>query len=118
MPSYVKGVINLRGKVIPVIDVRRRFKLKEREDDDKTCIVVVNINNTLIGLVVDAVNDVARIPENQIVSPPDFSEKNCQLFVKGLGKVKILLITILILCSPCFLTSLLFMNAKLLLVIN
>ncbi len=63
MPSYVKGVINLRGKVIPVIDVRRRFKLTEREDVDKTCIVVVNINNTLIGLVVDTVNDVAHIPE-------------------------------------------------------
>jgi purine-binding chemotaxis protein CheW len=88
MPSYVKGVINLYGKVIPVIDVRRRFKLTEREDDDKTCIVVININNTLIGLVVDTVNDVAHIPENQIVPPPDFSEENRQLFVKGLGKVK------------------------------
>ncbi len=88
MPSYVKGVINLYGKVIPVIDVRRRFKLTEREDDDKTCIVVVNINNTLICLVVDTVNDVAHIPENQIVPPLDFSEENRQLFVKDLGKVK------------------------------
>jgi chemotaxis signal transduction protein len=68
--------------------MRRRFKLTEREDDDKTCIVVVNIKNTLTGLVVYTLNDVAHIPENQIVPPPDFSEENRQLFVKGLGKVK------------------------------
>lgn len=87
MPDYVKGVINLRGKVIPVMDVRKRFKFEEREYDDRTCIVVVNINDTFIGLVVDTVKEVSDIPETQIEPPPALSEGNQQMFIKGLGKV-------------------------------
>lgn len=95
MPEYIKGVINLRGKVIPVMDVRLRFKMTAREYDDRTCIVVVNVKSAAVGLVVDTVKEVADIPEKQIEPPPDVSEGNRQMFVRGLGKmgeeVKILL---------------------------
>ena len=95
MPPYIKGVINLRGKVIPVMDVRVRFKMPEREYDDRTCIVVVNANGTAVGLVVDTVKEVAGIPENQIELPPEVAESSTQHYIRGLGKladeVKILL---------------------------
>lgn len=87
MPEYVKGVINLRGKVIPVMDVRLRFKIQEREYDDRTCIVVVEMNGAAVGLVVDTVREVSNIPESQIEPPPNVSEGNKQLFIKGLGKI-------------------------------
>ena len=66
MPDYIKGVINLRGKIIPVMDVRIRFRLPERAYDERTCVVVVNIRDAAIGLVVDTVSEVADIPESQI----------------------------------------------------
>jgi len=87
MPDYVKGVINLRGKVIPIMDVRKRFKFEERAYDDRTCIVVVNINDTSLGLVVDTVKEVSDIPEKDIQPPPDIAEGNRQFFISGLGKV-------------------------------
>ena len=87
MPDFVKGVINLRGKVIPVMDVRRRFKLEDREYDEKTCIVVVNVEDSSVGLVVDTVEEVADIPENQIEPPPNVTGGNKQLFIQGLGKM-------------------------------
>ena len=95
MPEYVKGVINLRGKVIPVMDVRLRFRMPEREYDDRTCIVVVNVNGSAVGLVVDTVREVVGIPANQIELPPEVAQGNLQRYIKGLGKtgedVKILL---------------------------
>ena len=95
MPEYVKGVINLRGKVIPVMDVRLRFRMPEREYDDRTCIVVVSVNGSAVGLVVDTVREVVDIPESQIELPPEVAEGNVQRYIKGLGKmgedVKILL---------------------------
>ena len=87
MPNHVKGVINLRGKVIPVMDVRLRFRMEERDYDDRTCIIVVNVQGAAVGLVVDTVKEVADIPEKQIESPPDVSEGNRQLFIRGLGKI-------------------------------
>jgi purine-binding chemotaxis protein CheW len=87
MPAYIKGVINLRGKVIPVIDVRLRFRMPEREYDDRTCTVVVSVNGTPIGLVVDTVKEVVDIPENQIELPPEVAESSTQRYIKGLGKI-------------------------------
>ena len=69
MPSFIIGVINLRGKVIPVMDVRSRFRLPTKEFDDRTCIIVVNLNETPVGLVVDAVNGDDAIPGAQIEPP-------------------------------------------------
>jgi len=89
LPRFVKGVINLRGKVIPVMDVRLRFNLPEREYDERTCIVVVNVEDKAVGLVVDKVNEVASIPDDQIEPAPHAG------YIQGIGKaggeVKILL---------------------------
>lgn len=88
MPDFVKGVINLRGKVIPVMDVRLRFHLPERDYDERTCIVVVDINETAVGLVVDQVNEVADIPEKDVEPPPRSSDGASSRFLKGMGKVE------------------------------
>ena len=87
MPDFVKGVINLRGKVIPVMDVRLRFHLQERGYDERTCIVVVDINETAVGLVVDQVNEVADIPEEDIEPPPRTTKNASSRYLKGMGKV-------------------------------
>ncbi len=96
-PYYVKGVINLRGKVIPVIDVRLRFNFEERKYDDRTCIVVVNINNSSIGLIVDTVSEVIDIPSDDVDPPPQINKNSESRYIAGLGKfenkVKILLDT-------------------------
>ena len=88
VPLYVKGVINLRGKVIPVIDVRLRFELMEREYDERTCIIVVNVNNISLGLIVDAVSEVLGIPNKDIETPPTVNRISAGKFVQGLGKVE------------------------------
>lgn len=93
-PHYLKGVINLRGRVIPIMDVRRRFHLPECEYDERTCVIVVRLAETLIGLVVDTVSEVVAIPATDIQPPPGRSSHQNQ-FVQGLGKlgdgIKILL---------------------------
>ena len=86
MADYIKGVINLRGKVIPVMDVRLRFKLPAREYDERTCIVVVEIDGTSVGLVVDTVNEVADIPEEQ-VEPAPKSKRKGGSYIQGMGKI-------------------------------
>lgn len=88
MPDYVKGVINLRGKVIPVMDVRLRFHLPERDYDERTCIIVVDIDSTAVGLVVDQVNEVADIPEKDVEPPPRSSKGASSRYLKGMGKVE------------------------------
>ena len=87
MPGFVKGVINLRGRVIPVIAVRARFGLEPRAYDDRTCVVVVNINETAIGLIVDTVNEVLNIPADQVSPPPSVHTGASGRYIKGMGKV-------------------------------
>ena len=87
VPDYVQGVINLRGKVIPVVDMRKKFKLEEREYDDRTCIIVVNVNNTLVGLVVDSVNEVVNIPKEEIEPPLNTVGQEGKQYIKGFGKI-------------------------------
>jgi purine-binding chemotaxis protein CheW len=87
MPDFIRGVINLRGKVIPVMDVRLRFHLPERSYDERTCIVVVDINNTAVGLVVDEVREVADIPEGQVEPPPRTGRGPSSRYLKGMGKI-------------------------------
>lgn len=98
-PAYVKGVINLRGKVIPVIDLRLRFGLPETEHTDRTCIIVVEIDNgvrhLLMGIVVDAVSEVLNIKNEEIEETPSFGTRLRTEFISGMAKkeggVKILL---------------------------
>lgn len=88
LPEYVQGIINLRGKIIPVIDVRLRFKKAFREYNDRTCIVVVDIKGITLGLIVDAVEEVLIIVDQEIVLPPQFDNGSYhQRFIKGIGKV-------------------------------
>jgi purine-binding chemotaxis protein CheW len=87
MPDFVKGVINLRGRVIPVMDVRTRFCMPARGYDDRTCIIVVNIDEKAIGLVVDKVNEVADIPDSNIEPPPNGGRKSSN-YIFGIGKIE------------------------------
>jgi len=93
MPSYVKGVINLRGKVIPVIDLRVKFSLQNEEVTDSTCIVVVQVavgsgDTKQIGLIVDAVEEVANIAQADIEPAPDFGGTVEVSYILGMAKVK------------------------------
>lgn len=74
LPAYINGIINLRGKIIPVMDVRLRFGKTVREYDDRTCIIVIDINDISIGLIVDRVSEVINIPESEIVPPPQLDK--------------------------------------------
>lgn len=87
MPDFVKGVINLRGQVIPVTDVRTRFGLAMLEYTERTCIVVVHVRDSLVGLVVDTVSDVLDIPEEQVEVPPRLNRRHGNRFIMGLGKI-------------------------------
>jgi purine-binding chemotaxis protein CheW len=86
MPEHVIGVLNLRGKVIPIIDVRLRFDLPLREYDERTCIIVVDVNDNPVGLVVDQVSEVVDIAEKDI-EPPPATGKGGGHYIQGLGKI-------------------------------
>ena len=88
MPCFVKGVINLRGRVIPVIDLRLRFGMEERGYDDRTCIIVVNVEGSYLGFIVDTVAEVQDILDNDIEPPPVFRKDELKTrYILGLGKV-------------------------------
>lgn len=86
LPEYIRGIINLRGKIVPVMDVRLRFKKQFREYNDRTCVIVVDIKGIYVGLIIDSVSDVISIPDTEIVDPPDLS-KGGNKYIKGIGKV-------------------------------
>lgn len=86
LPNYICGIINLRGKIIPVMDVRLRFKKQFRLYNDRTCIIVVDISNISVGLIVDLVSEVLAIPEADIVPPPEVNQ-GTHRFIRGIGKI-------------------------------
>jgi purine-binding chemotaxis protein CheW len=90
-PAFVRGVINLRGKVIPVVDLRLKFGLAAKEDTQRTCIIVVHLTHTAqemtMGIIVDEVSDVLDIDQNQIEPPPSFGANIRTDFILGMGKV-------------------------------
>lgn len=87
VPAFIKGVINLRGKVIPVMDVRLRFGMDEKAYSERTVIIVLDIDNIPIGLVVDAVSEVMEISEANIDQPPQFGgNRDGKGVIRGLGK--------------------------------
>lgn len=98
-PDFVKGVINLRGKVIPVMDLRLRFGMEEIDYNERTCIIVVeiegNAGNVVIGIVVDSVSEVLNIKNEEIEETPTFGAKLNTDYILGMAKmeggVKILL---------------------------
>ncbi len=86
VPVFVKGIINLRGKIIPVIDVRLKFKKEEVPYDDRTCIVVIDINDVSVGLIVDNVAEVLSIADENIAPPPGNKTGFENKYIKGIGK--------------------------------
>lgn len=87
VPEYVKGVINLRGKVIPVISLRRKFGMQEIEYTSETCIIVVSLGDILVGIVIDKVQEVLDIPKENIEAPPSSGVTGKTDYLLGIGKV-------------------------------
>jgi purine-binding chemotaxis protein CheW len=94
LPDFVKGIINLRGQIIPVIDIRLRFQKEEIEYNDRTCIIVIQIRDLSIGFIVDSVAACEQIPDGSIIPPPTFQRNYQQKYISGIGKIldKIILI--------------------------
>lgn len=90
-PSFMRGVINLRGKVIPVIELRSKFGLESLADNERTCIVVVQVmcanTNMIMGLLVDEVSEVLNVTTEQIEPPPTFGAGSGTDFILGMGKI-------------------------------
>lgn len=85
-PSYVKGIINLRGKIIPLIDVRLRFHKAEADYDERTSVIVVSIDTVEVGFIVDMVDEVMDIDYDNIAPPPRMSETSGR-YITGVGKI-------------------------------
>lgn len=88
MPNFVRGVINLRGKVIPVVDLRLKFGMNSIENTEETCIIVVDLEEMLMGILVDKVSEVLDIDKSNIDETPDFGVTVNTEFILGMGKAK------------------------------
>lgn len=86
-PEFVEGVVNLRGRVIPVIDLRIKLGMKRKDHDNSTRIIVVEINNTTVGFIVDAVSEVLRIQANVVEPPPSLVAGIDSDFITAVGKL-------------------------------
>ena len=86
-PDYVRGVINLRGQVIPVVDLRLKFGMDKGEDDKRTCIIVVDVGGVMMGIVVDTVSEVMDINSSDIEATPSFGTELNTDYILGMGKV-------------------------------
>jgi len=85
--SYIKGIINLRGKIIPVIDMRLKFRKEPIPYTDRTCIIVIDAEEMVVGLIVDRVAEVINIDDESIVPPPDQKTGIHSKYIQGIGKV-------------------------------
>lgn len=86
-PIYVKGIINLRGSIVPVIDVRLKFNLPEREYDDRTCFIVIDIGEMQVALVADTVAEVVNLDNEMTASLPEFNNVNTKQYLRSISKV-------------------------------
>lgn len=87
MPSFIEGIINLRGDLIGVLDVRKRFGKMPKEHDEETCIIVLSYSEYTLGMIVDAVQETAIIPEDRISAPPSAKLSYANQFVRNIGRV-------------------------------
>lgn len=94
-PPFVKGVVNLRGSVVPIVDLRSRFSMLPRDYDQFTVIIVVNLGTKVVGLVVDTVSDVLTIPAGQVAETPELAGGVDASCVTGMGKVNEKLVMLL-----------------------
>lgn len=86
-PEFVEGVINLRGKVIPIVDLRARFGMESKSHDSHTRIIVVEVNSLIVGFVVDSVSEVLRIQSNTVEPPPPIVSGIDSEYINGVGKL-------------------------------
>lgn len=94
-PEFVEGIINLRGKVIPVMDLRVRLNLERKAQDKDTRIIVVEINSKTVGFIVDEVNEVLRIPKSITEPPPEMVTSVNSEYITAVGKLEDRLITLI-----------------------
>lgn len=94
-PEFVEGVCNLRGSIVPAIDLRQRFNIPKKQHDDNTRIIVVSLEDIRVGLIVDAANDVITINSEDIEPTPSVIDSIDNRFISGVGKVQDRLIIIL-----------------------
>lgn len=87
-PQYVEGVINLRGRVIPVVSLRKRFGFTEKDQDAQSRIIIMDIQGITIGVIVDSVSEVLRIPSNTVEPAPHFSSELGSEFITGIAKME------------------------------
>jgi purine-binding chemotaxis protein CheW len=88
MPDYIRGVLNLRGKIVPVMNLRTRFGLEEIEDTDETCIIVIQNKEYLMGVLVDKVSEVVDIATSQIEDVPSVGTGEQSEYLAGIGKAE------------------------------
>ena len=86
-PEFVEGVINLRGRIIPVIDLRKRFNFEKKEPDKLTRIVVVEIEEKIVGFIVDSVSEVLRLPSSKVEPPPPIVGGIDSEYISGVGNL-------------------------------
>ena len=94
-PEFIKGVLNLRGTIVPIIDLRLKFRMDSKEYDKTTVIIVVELSNRVMGIVVDAVSEVLSIPEKDVQPTPQFGSTVDVSFINGIGKSGEKLVTLL-----------------------
>ena len=87
MPAFIEGITNLRGDLIGVLDVRKRFGKAPKEHDEHTCIVVIEFNNYTLGLIVDGVKAAQTIPSEDVSPPPNAKLNSYNQFIRNIGKV-------------------------------
>ena len=93
-PPFIRGIINLRGNVIPVVDLREKFEMPRKENSEKTCVIVLNVNagdaakTVTMGILVDEVSEVLDIASEKIDPPPDFGAAVDTRFILGIGKLE------------------------------
>ncbi|MEG0878242.1 MAG: chemotaxis protein CheW [Oscillospiraceae bacterium] len=87
IPGYIKGIINLRGRIVPVIDVRTKIGLEERAYDERTCIIVISWQDSLVGLIADSVSEVVGFNSDNLSPLPEFSNVNTNKYLSSVSKI-------------------------------
>ena len=88
MPDFIKGVINLRGIIVPIVDMRIKFNLGDVSYNEMTIVIILNVANRVVGMVVDAVSDVISLSQTQIKAAPEFGATLDTQYIKGLGVIE------------------------------
>ena len=87
-PDYAKGIINLRGRIVPLLDIRIKFGKEEMPYNERTCIIVIDVNTMMVGLIVDKVDDILKLEKYQITPPPPTGVPGCEnRYIEGISKM-------------------------------